>query len=405
MDKISSEATKNLFAEYVMPTYAPQLVFARGEGAYLFDPEGNRYLDFAAGIAVCNLGHCHPAITEAIRKQAGELLHVSNLFMNTNAPQLAQKLIESGFDGKVFFCNSGAEANEGLIKFARKWGNQTGRNEIIAMEDSFHGRTLATLAATGRSKYRKGFEPDVTGFKHVKFNDIEALKAAITSKTCAVLMEPVQGEGGIIPGKPEYIKAVRQLCDEKNILLLFDEVQCGIGRVGELYAHQLYGVEPDAFSLAKALGNGLPIGAFLVTHKYADILTVGTHASTFGGNAVSAAAAIAVIDTIKKDNILEHVKKIGDYLQNRLREITAGYDFVQEVRGKGLMIGVVLDSSAAPLQKILMKYNLITLTAGETVLRLVPPLIITEKECEEALAAIEKGLKEFSDLKREESKI
>ena len=217
-------------------------------------------------------------------------------------------------------------------------------------------------------------------------------------------MEPVQGEGGIIPGKPEYIKAVRQLCDEKNILLLFDEVQCGIGRVGELYAHQLYGVEPDAFSLAKALGNGLPIGAFLVTHKFADIL-VGTHASTFGGNAVSAAAAIAVIDTIKKDNILEHVKKIGDYLQNRLREITAGYDFVQEVRGKGLMIGVVLDSSAAPLQKILMKYNLITLTAGETVLRLVPPLIITEKECEEALAAIEKGLKEFSDLKREESKI
>jgi len=399
MKNITAEDTKNLFSQYVLPTYAPKLVFAKGEGAYLYDTTGKKYLDFAAGISVCNLGHCHPNVTKAICEQAATLVHVSNIYMNTVAPRLAEKLISFGFDGKVFFANSGAEANEGLIKLARKWGNATGRNEIIAMEDSFHGRTLATLAATGRSKYRKGFEPDVEGFKHVKFNDINALKAAITPNTCAVLMEPLQGEGGIIPGDKEYLKQVRELCNEKNLMLLFDEVQCGMGRMGTLFAHQSFGVVPDAFSMAKALGNGFPIGAFAVRTPFTDVLAPGTHASTFGGTALASAAALATLETIESEHVLDNVNKMSEFLFSELKRITKPYSFVKDVRGKGLMIGIVLDSSAAPLQELLFKYDLITLTAGETVLRLLPPLIITREQCQCALNAIEQALAEFAAQK------
>ncbi|MEA4862076.1 MAG: aspartate aminotransferase family protein [Victivallaceae bacterium] len=396
--------TRELFSEYVMPTYAPLLVFERGEGAYLYDTEKRRYLDFACGISVCNLGHCHPKVTAAICEQAGKLVHVSNLYMNTMMPKLAAKLVSFGFDGKVFFCNSGAEANEGMIKLARKWGNPQGKNRIVCMEDSFHGRTLATLAATGRAKYRKGFEPDVPGFSFVPFNDFDALKTAVGNDVCAVLLEPLQGEGGIIPADLEYLKKVRALCDERNVLLLFDEVQCGIGRMGTLFAHQSFGVKPDAFSMAKALANGFPMGAFMVARKYADTLTVGTHASTFGGTALAAAAALATLGAIEDEHVLDNVNKQSEYLFAGLRRIAAPYAFVKDVRGKGLMIGVVLDVPAAGLQKILFDYDLITLTAGETVLRLLPPLNISREQCDTALAAIEKGLAAFAAQRKEQEK-
>ena len=388
--------TTERHSRYILPTYAPQKLFVRGEGVYLYDAEGRRFLDFGSGISVCNLGHCHPKVTAAIQEQAARLVHISNLYYNPVTSVLAQKLISKCFDGAVFFANSGAEANEGLIKLARKYGNRTGRNEIIAMENSFHGRTLATLAATGRAKYRQGFEPDMPGFKHVPFNDFEALKAAVTDKTCAVMLEIVQGEGGVLPAETEYMKKVRALCDEKDILLLCDEVQCGMGRTGTLFGWQGIGVEPDAFSVAKAMANGLPMGGFIVKRKFADVLTPGTHGSTFGGTPLASAAALAVQQVIEEENILENCRTQGEYMMARLREITAPYSFVKEVRGRGLMIGVVLDHTAGALSAKMLEKGLVTLTAGETVLRLLPPLVITREEADAGLAVIESGLAEYA---------
>ena len=392
------EATVERYRKYVMPTYAPKILFVRGAGARLWDADGREYLDFATGISVCNLGHCHPGVTAAIQKQAATLVHVSNLYMNEVMPRLAEKLISNCFDGVVFFANSGAEANEGMFKFARKIGNATGRNEIISMDNSFHGRTLATLAATGRAKYRKGFEPDTPGFKQVPFNDIEALKSAITEKTCAVVLEPVQGEGGILPADPEYLRQVRTLCDEKGILLLFDEVQCGMGRIGTRFAWQSFGVEPDALSMAKAIANGLPMGALIVKRKYAETLTPGTHASTFGGTALVSAAALAVQEAFDRENVLENCRTQGEYLRTRLAEIGKKYSFVKGVRGMGLMIGVVLDREAATLAGLCLKQNLVVLTAGETVLRLLPRLNLTRAEADEGIARISAALEELNTL-------
>ena len=391
-----SEKSFELYKNYVLQTYAPAQYFTRGEGSRLYDDAGNEFLDFATGISVCNLGHCHPAVTKAVADQAATLVHISNLYLNDLNPRLAEKLISKCFDGVVFFANSGAEANEGLIKLARKFGNETGRNEIISMENSFHGRTLATLAATGRAKYRKGFEPDMPGFRQVPYNDIEALKGAITDKTCAILLEPVQGEGGILPADPGYLRQVRQLCDEKNLMLLFDEVQCGMGRLGTLYAWQSFGVEPDAFSMAKALANGLPMGAMVIARKYATVLKAGEHASTFGGTPLVSAAALAVQEVFEKENILDNVCKQGEYLMRELGKITREYKFVKAVRGKGLMIGVVLDRPAGALAAAILKHNLITLTAGETVLRLLPALNLTREDADLALERIAAGLKDYA---------
>ena len=368
----------------------------RGEGARLWDADGREYLDFATGISVCNLGHCHPGVTAAVRKQAATLVHVSNLYMNEVMPRLAEKLIENCFDGVVFFANSGAEANEGMFKLARKIGNASGRNEIISMDNSFHGRTLATLAATGRAKYRKGFEPDMPGFRQVPFNDIEALKNAVNDKTCAVVLEPVQGEGGILPADLEYLKQVRALCDEKGILLLFDEVQCGMGRIGTRFAWQSFGVEPDAFSMAKAIANGLPMGGFITKRKYADTLTPGTHASTFGGTALVSAAALAVQEAFDNEGVLENCREQGEYLRRQLGELGKKYPFVKGVRGMGLMIGVVLDREAATLAGLCLKRNLVVLTAGETVLRLLPPLNLTRAEADEGIGKIAAALEELN---------
>ena len=391
------EKTVGRIAANVMPTYAPKQLFVRGEGCRLWDSDGEEYLDFTSGIAVCNLGHCHPRVTAALTGQARTLVHVSNIYMNALAPALAEKLVkESGMDAKVFFCNSGAEANEGLIKIARKYGNQTGRNEIISMENSFHGRTLGTLAATGRRKYRQGFEPDVPGFSQVPFNDIEALKKAVTPKTCAVMLEMVQGEGGVIPADPEYLKQVRALCDEKDLLMLCDEVQCGMGRLGTRFAFQSFGVVPDAVSMAKGIANGVPMGAFIARKKYADLLTVGTHGTTFGGTAIASAAALAVQEAFDKEKVLENCVAMGAYLTERLTEIGKKYDFVKGVRGRGLMLGLVLDCEAAPVQKLMQKRKLLVLTAGECVVRFVPPLIVTKAEIDRAAVIIDEALAEFA---------
>ena len=392
------DMTKEKFAEYCVPTYAPGKMFVRGKGARLWDDDGVEYLDFAAGISVCNLGHCNERVTRAIQTQCEKLVHISNLYMNDLMPLLAEKLVTaSGIpDAQVFFANSGAEANEGMIKLARKYGNQTGRNTIISMDNSFHGRTLATLAATGRAKYRKGFEPDMPGFKQVPFNDFEALEKAVTPDVCAIMLEMVQGEGGIYPADVEYLKKVRALCDEKDILMLCDEVQCGMGRLGTRFAFQSFGVVPDAISMAKAIANGLPMGGFLARKKFASLLVVGTHASTFGGTPLACAAALAVQEAFDKDGVLENTVTVGNYIMEKLSAFAGKYDFVQCVRGKGLMIGLVLDRPAGPLAGILMKKNLITLTAGETVLRLLPPLTITKADADIAIAKIGEALEEFA---------
>ena len=383
--------------KYVMHTYSPEILLVKGKGSYVWDSEDRKYLDFSTGISVCNLGHCHPSVTKAVGEQAGKLVHVSNLYMNENQPVLAKKLAEKGFDGFAFFANSGAEANEGMIKLARKWGSDKGRYEIIVMEESFHGRTLATLAATGRSKYRAGFSPDMPGFIHVPFNDLGAVEKNISEKTCAVLLEPVQGEGGIIPASKEFIEGVRKLCDKHGIILMFDEVQCGMGRTGTFYAWQGYGVRPDALSMAKALGNGFPIGAFMVKRELGNVLGAGTHASTFGGTPLACAAAIAVLDTYGSEKILENCVKQGAYLTAELAKFAKKYSCVKEVRGKGLLIGVVLDRPANDLKKIAGSKGLLVLTAGETVLRLLPPLNVSRQEADEALHILDESLKQLEE--------
>lgn len=387
------DKTVERFNKFVVPTYAPKQLFVRGEGARLWDDEGREFLDFASGISVCNVGHCNKRVAAAIAEQSLKLVHTSNLYYNELMPRLAEKLITESFPGKVFFSNSGAEANEGMIKLARKYGNSTGgRNTIISMDNSFHGRTLATLAATGRAKYRKGFEPDVPGFKQVPFNDIEALKAAITPDVCGIMLEMVQGEGGILPADVEYLKGVRELCDKHDILMLCDEVQCGMGRIGTRFAYQSFGVIPDALSMAKAIANGYPMGGFIVRDKFADVLTVGTHASTFGGTPLACAAALAVQECFDKDGMLENCREVGAYLMDKLAEVGKKYKCVQGVRGRGLMIGVVLDRPAAELHGLLLNENLVTLTAGETVLRLLPPLVITKEDADFAISRIDKCL-------------
>ena len=391
------ETVSEKFKSYVMPTYAPSIMFVRGKDARLWDDDGNEYLDFASGIAVCSLGHCNDRVTAAIQEQCAKLVHVSNLYMNEVMPLLAEKLVKNSIaGGKVFFCNSGAEANEGMIKLARKYGNRTGRNHIISMDNSFHGRTLATLAATGRAKYRKGFEEEMPGFTQVPFNDFEALKAAVTPKTCGIMLEMLQGEGGVIPADKEYLQKVRALCDEKDILLLCDEVQCGMGRLGTRFAYQKFGDEPDIISMAKAIDNGFPMGAVLAGPKCADVFEIGNHASTFGGTPLACAAALAVQDAFDQDQVLENCEKEGAFLREELSRVAGNYSFVKGVRGMGLMIGVVLDRPAGGLAGLLLKDKMVALTAGETVLRLVPPLTITRKDSLLAVEKISKALAEFA---------
>lgn len=388
MSETSAELME-LQKRYVLGTYAPDMTLVRGSMAHVWDDQGNRYLDFGTGISVCNLGHCHPRVTEAIQRQAATLVHVSNLYYNENQPRLAARIAGHSFDGKVFFANSGAEANEGMIKFARRWGNPQGRHEIVTMQDSFHGRTLATLAATGRAKYRAGFQPDMEGFVHVPFNDIAALEAAIGEQTAAVLLEPVQGEGGVIAADRDYLIAVQELCRDRGILLLLDEVQCGMGRTGPYFAYQHYGLTPDAMSLAKSLGNGVPIGAFEVRADLNDVLPPGTHASTFGGNPLACAAGIAVFDALEQENVLDNSIKIAAQLRAGLGEMQERYEFIRELRGLGLMIGLQMSAPVKDVMTEARKKGLLVLTAGEDVLRLMPPLTLSPSEADTALQILD----------------
>ncbi len=392
---MTSQEIIELHQRYVMPTYAPGLVLVRGRGAKVWDADGREYLDMLAGIAVCGLGHCHPRVVKAIRQQAAKLMHVSNLYYNENQPRLAQALAERSLKGKCFFCNSGAEANEGLFKLARRWGHDQGRHEIITMRNSFHGRTLAALAATGQTKYQKGFEPMPPGFVYADFNNLDSVRAAITDKTAAVMVEAVQGEGGIVPATQEFMTGLRQLCNEKNLLLLCDEVQCGMGRTGCWFGFQSYGIEPDAFSLAKGLANGFPIGAMVVAPKYADVLQPGQHASTFGGNPLACAAALAVIETIESEGLLQNAAAMGNLLKECLAKATRTFPFVKEVRGKGLMVGLVLDRPAKPLEALLRKNGLIAIATAETVIRFLPPLTIRASEVRKAARRVREACAEW----------
>lgn len=371
---------KELHTHYVMPTYAPSIALVRGQGATVWDADGKTYLDFMAGIAVCSTGHCHPAIVQAIQTQSERLMHVSNLFYNEQQPLLAKRLSDIGLGGKAFFCNSGAEANEALFKLARKWGAESGRHEIITMKNSFHGRTLATMTATGQTKYQKDFTPLMPGFAYAEFNHLDSVKAAITDKTVAIICEAIQGEGGVIPATTEFLTGLRALCDEQHILLFFDEVQCGMGRTGRWFGYQNYPITPDGFSMAKALGGGFPIGAACVAPHLSDVFQPGNHASTFGGNPLACATALAVIDTMEKEGLLDHAAWMGIQFTDALKALADKHPCIQDVRGAGLMIGVQLDCPTKPIEARLRENGLLCIATGESVLRFLPPLVITKAD-------------------------
>ena len=384
----------DLYRARVMPTYSPSVVIASGKGITVRDVDGRSYYDFTSGIGVHNVGHCHKKVVRAIQDQAAALTHASNLFANAPATLLASKLVEiSGLDGKVFFCNSGAEANEAAIKLARKWGAANGgRYEIVTFRQGFHGRTLATLAATAQAWCQEGYDPLPVGFVYADYNDLESVKAAVTDRTVAVMMEAVQGEGGVTPATDEFVRGVRALCDEKDLLMICDEVQCGMGRTGTWFAWQGYDVKPDLFTCAKAIADGIPMGALVSNKRLADVFTVSSHASTFGGNPVAAAAANAVISVIEDEGLLENAVKVGGLLREALQGFVDTYDKLLEVRGRGLMLGLVVDGEAAPVLAELQKQGMLALSAGKNVVRLLPPLTLGEDDLEDAVDMISDAL-------------
>ncbi len=387
-----------LYQQHVMPTYAPGLVLTRGRGTKLWDVDGKVYLDFSSGIAVTNLGHAHPRMLAAIQDQAQQVIHVSNLHYNRPQALLARKLAGLTDGGKSFFCNSGAEANEALIKLARLYGHESSRFEIICMRDSFHGRTMATMAATGQDQIREGFDPTVAGFVHVAFNDLEALREAVTDRTVAIFLEAVQGEGGVRVATPEFMRGIRQLCDERDLLMLCDEVQCGMGRTGQWFGFQHAGVMPDAFSLAKSLGGGYPIGAVVARPGLADIMQPGKHASTFGGSPLACATALAVVETIAEENLLERAASAGTRFKQALETMAARYDRIRGIRGRGLMIGMEADRPVRELSDIMTEMGLITVAGKGHVIRFLPPLTVRDNEMDEALEIIEDSLTEWHGL-------
>ncbi len=376
-----------------------QVVFDHGKGVYLYDTDGKEYLDFAAGIAVCSLGYGDTAYTNALKNQVDKLLHVSNLYYNEPTTDAAAKLLKvSGMD-RVFFTNSGTEAIEGALKAARRYSyNKYGaeRYEIIAMNHSFHGRSMGALSVTGTEKYRTPFEPLIGGVKFAEFNDLDSVKAAISDKTCAILMETVQGEGGIYPATSEFIQGVRTLCEEKDILLILDEIQCGMGRTGEMFAFQGYDVLPDIMTSAKALGCGVPVGAFLMTEKVAEkSLEPGDHGTTYGGNPLVGAAVSTVLDIYEEKDLLTHVKGVSAYLEEKLEKLVKTYDFITARRGKGLMQGLVVTMKPADICKKALENGLVIISAGSDVLRIVPPLVIEKEHVDEMICKLEHTFSEI----------
>ena len=377
----------NSYKENIMPTYTKiPLVFVKGKGSKLWDIHNKAYLDFFPGWGACNLGHCHPKVMQAVRDQVSKLIFIPNNYYNIPQAKLAKEMVYWNYPAKVFFCNSGAEANEGAFKLARKYGR--GKFEVITFEDSFHGRTLAALAATGQKKYQEGFSPLPEGFKTVKFNDIEAVKSAISDKTIAVMLELIQGEGGINVASKDFVLALRKLCDEKKLLLIVDEVQTGMGRTGKLFAYQQYGITPDIMTLAKSLGGGLPIGAMVVKKEIADTLGPGMHASTFGGGPVIARAALAVFKAIQEEKMLKNANSMGEYLFAKLNALKEKHSLIKEIRGLGLMAGVELNIEGKGIVDKCIEKGLLINCTHVKVLRLMPALNVTRKEIDRAVAIL-----------------
>ena len=382
-----------LTTKYVMNTYSRlPVVIIRGEGCRLWDAEGNEYLDFVSGLGVCNVGHCHPKIVQAVREQVEKLIHVSNLYHIDTQALLAKILVEHSFAEKAFFCNSGAEANEAAMKLARKFSRENSekeRYEIITMMNSFHGRTIATITATGQEKIQKGFAPLLDGFVYIPFNDAGALKKAITERTCAIMIEPIQGEGGINVPCDDYLHSVRDICNENDLLLIFDEVQVGMGRTGKLFAYETFNVEPDIMTLAKGLAGGIPIGVMLAKDKVAQSFSPGTHASTFGGNPIATASGIAALEILTEGEVLENCIKMGDALFTCLTALKERYGFIKEVRGKGLLIGIELDFPCQEIVKMCLAQGLIVNCTMDKVVRLLPPLVVTREEIDKAVQVLD----------------
>jgi len=385
--------TIELADKYLFPTYKrPPFALVKGEGCRVWDESGKEYLDFVGGIAVCALGHSSPIVTKALEEQSRTLVHVSNLYYTRPQVELARLLVESSFADRVFFCNSGAEANEAAIKIARRYKREKlgpGKHTIICMQGSFHGRTMATLSATGQAKVQSGYDPLLEGFKFVPFNDLNALRNAVDDTVCAVMLEPIQGEGGIVVPHPDYLKGVKEICRDKGALLIFDEIQTGMGRTGRLFAYEHFGVSPDIMSLAKALGNGLPIGAMLSTEALSSAFGPGSHASTFGGTPLVTAVSKAVLSSLLNDGWLGHCRDMGTYFRTRLEELKKRHSCIKEVRGLGLIIGVELDRPGAPVLEACVQRGFLINCAQEKVLRFVPPLVVTKKEIDQLIEVLD----------------
>lgn len=384
-----------LYEMYVMETYTRiPLVIEKAKGAYIKDIDGRTYLDFFPGWAVSGIGHCHSIVTRAVSRQVKKLIHVSNNYYSLLQAKLARKIVEHSFRGTVFFCNSGAEANEGAVKLARMYGHSSGRYEVITMNKSFHGRTLAMIAATGQEKVKKGFKPLPAGFKHVPFNDFSALKKAVTRKTIAILMELIQCEGGINIADGVYVKKIRNLCTERDIILIFDEVQTGIGRTGKMFCYQNYNVAPDVMTLAKSLGGGLPIGAMVARGRFSSILGPGSHASTFGGSPLVCSAALGVFEAIEKQGLLGNARKMGKYLVKRLNYLKATHPLIiKDIRGMGLTIGVELNIEGEAIYRECLERGLLINCTQENILRIMPPLNITSLQIDKAIEILGKVLR------------
>jgi acetylornithine aminotransferase len=388
--------TQSLADKYMFQTYARfPITLVRGEGCRVWDEGGKEYLDFVGGLAVCALGHSSPLVTQVLEDQSKRLVHVSNLYYTRPQTELAQLLVENSFADRVFFANSGAEANEAAIKLARRYSKEKfgpDRHLIISMKGSFHGRTMATLSATGQEKIKAGYDPLLGGFEFVPFNDLSSLEQAIDESVCAVMLEPIQGEGGVVCPHPDYIKGVEQICLDRTLILIFDEVQVGMGRTGRLFAHEHYGVKPHIMTLAKALANGLPIGAMLATEELSSSFGAGSHASTFGGTPLVSAVAKAVLQSLLEDGWIDNCREMGEYFKGRLEELAKKYDFIKDVRGRGLILGMELDRAGSPVVNACMEKGFLINCAQERVLRFLPPLIVGKEEIDLLIGTLDETL-------------
>jgi len=392
-EDLKKETTIDQADKYMFRTYGRfPITLVRGEGCRVWDEEGKEYLDFVGGIAVCALGHSSPLVTRVLEEQSGTLVHVSNLYYTRPQVDLARLLVENSFADRVFFCNSGAEANEAAIKLARRYANEklgSERNVIISMDNSFHGRTMATLSATGQKKVQTGYDPLLEGFRFVPFDDLGKLDQALDESVCGVILEPIQGEGGVVCPGPDYLKGVRELCRDRGVLLIFDEVQVGMGRTGRLFAHEHYGIPPDIMTLAKALGNGLPIGAMLSTEELSQAFGPGSHASTFGGTPLVTAVSEAVLRTLLEEGWIDHCADVGGYFKEGLEGLARKHDSIKEVRGLGLILGVEMTGHCAEVVDACMKAGFLINCAHDNVLRFIPPLIVERAEIDSFLEALD----------------